>query len=205
MSEASAQAEIEALSAQIYDLTTKLHELQKAHRGSPVRNYEFATQHGRTTLLDLFADQNTLMLIHNMGQGCRWCTVWADGFNGFLPHLESAMSVVLVSKDAPEASADSPTAAAGAFASPHTAAATTSRSNPPRRALATCPAWWSTSGRAMRSRGETAPCSGQETSTARSGTCWHWRGWERVSSRRSSATGADRSSWTTAARTCSTE
>ena len=103
MSEAGAQAEIEALSAQIYDLTTKLHELQKAHRDRPVPNYEFATQHGKATLLDLFGDQTTLMLIHNMGQGCRWCTVWADGFNGFLPHLESAMSVVLVSKDAPEA------------------------------------------------------------------------------------------------------
>ena len=102
MSEAGSQAEIEALSGQSYELTTKLHELQKAHRGSPVPNYTFATQHGNATLLDLFGDQKTLMLIHNMGQGCRWCTVWADGFNGFLPHLESAMAVVLVSKDAPE-------------------------------------------------------------------------------------------------------
>ena len=102
MSEPSAQAEIEALSAQIYELTEKLDELQKAHSGSPAPDYEFATQHGKATLLDLFGDQNTLMMIHNMGQGCRWCTVWADGFNGFLPHLESAMSVVLVSKDSPE-------------------------------------------------------------------------------------------------------
>ena len=37
-----------------------------------------------------------------MGQGCRYCTLWADGFNGFLPHLESVMAVVLLSKDAPE-------------------------------------------------------------------------------------------------------
>ncbi len=37
-----------------------------------------------------------------MGQGCRYCTVWADGFIGFLPHLENAMSVVLLSKDPPE-------------------------------------------------------------------------------------------------------
>lgn len=36
-----------------------------------------------------------------MGQACRFCTLWADGFNGFLPHLESAMAVVLVSKDEP--------------------------------------------------------------------------------------------------------
>ena len=37
-----------------------------------------------------------------MGQGCRYCTLWADGINGFLPHLESAMAVVLLSKDDPE-------------------------------------------------------------------------------------------------------
>jgi len=36
-----------------------------------------------------------------MGQGCRYCTLWADGLNGFLPHLESVISVVLVSKDTP--------------------------------------------------------------------------------------------------------
>ena len=105
MSEANTDAaaeEITALSAQIFELTTQLHALQKAHSAGPIPNYTFETQNGSTTLLDLFGDQDTLMLIHNMGQGCRWCTVWADGFNGFLPHLESALSVVLVSKDAPD-------------------------------------------------------------------------------------------------------
>lgn len=102
MSEANPQVEIDALSAQIYELTSKLHELQKANSAGSVPNYTFETLHGQTTLLDLFGNQDTLMLIHNMGQGCRYCTVWADGFNGFLPHLESAMSVVLVSKDAPD-------------------------------------------------------------------------------------------------------
>ena len=102
MSESDSQAEIENLSAQIFELTTRLHQLQKGNSGSTIPNYPFETQNGQITLLELFGDQDTLMLIHNMGQGCRWCTVWADGFNGFLPHLESAMSVVLVSKDAPE-------------------------------------------------------------------------------------------------------
>tara|TARA_B100001123_G_C14814729_1_gene829773 strand:+ start:144 stop:287 length:144 start_codon:yes stop_codon:yes gene_type:complete len=37
-----------------------------------------------------------------MGQGYRYCTLWADGFNGFLSHLEDAMSVVLISKDDPK-------------------------------------------------------------------------------------------------------
>ena len=50
----------------------------------------------------MFGVRDKLLLIQNMGQGCRYCTLWADGFNGFLPHLKSIMSVVLVSKDPPE-------------------------------------------------------------------------------------------------------
>ena len=41
------------------------------------------------------------MLIHNMGSQCRFCTLWADGINGHLPHLESVLSVVLVSHERP--------------------------------------------------------------------------------------------------------
>ncbi len=96
------QAEISAVEMQIFELNAKLVALQGAHQGEQVPNYTFATENGEATLLDLFADQDRLMLIHNMGQGCRYCTLWADGFNGLLPHLESALSVVLVSKDPPD-------------------------------------------------------------------------------------------------------
>lgn len=94
--------EISSIEKQIFELTAKLNELRKARPGNRVRNYTFSTQDGDTTLLDMFGENDRLLLIHNMGQGCRYCTLWADGFNGFLPHLESAMSVFLVSKDAPE-------------------------------------------------------------------------------------------------------
>ena len=55
MSDADSRAEIEELSAQIFELTTKLHKLQKTNTGSTIPNYPFETQLGRTTLLDLFA------------------------------------------------------------------------------------------------------------------------------------------------------
>ena len=97
-----ANAEIQALEGQIYELTNKLNELRQRESGDEVKNYTFATQDGEVSLSDFFGDRDTLLVIHNMGQGCRYCTLWADGFNGFLPHLESAMSVVLVSKDAPD-------------------------------------------------------------------------------------------------------
>lgn len=97
-----ATPEISELEQQIYELTAKLNVLRKSSAGEAVRNYAFTTINGETSLLDMFGDKTTLLLIHNMGQGCRYCTLWADGFNGFLKHLESVMAVVLVSKDPPE-------------------------------------------------------------------------------------------------------
>ena len=94
--------EISKIEKQLFELTMKLNELRKTNAGDEVRNYTFATLEREVTLLDLFGENDRLLFIHNMGQGCRYCTLWADGFNGFLPHLESAMSVVLVSRDPPE-------------------------------------------------------------------------------------------------------
>ncbi len=91
--------EIKELEVQIGELMVKLNKLQRDNRGDEVRNYEFATLTGDTNLLDFFGVKDKLLVIHNMGQGCRYCTLWADGFNAFLPHLEDAMSVILVSKD----------------------------------------------------------------------------------------------------------
>ena len=37
-----------------------------------------------------------------MGQGCRYFTLWADGFNALPPHRESAPAIVLVLMDSPQ-------------------------------------------------------------------------------------------------------
>jgi predicted dithiol-disulfide oxidoreductase (DUF899 family) len=98
----SQDAEIATLEAQIFEQNNRLQSLYKDRAGEQVANYRFTTLNGETSMLDLFGDQECLLMIHNMGQGCRYCTLWADGFNGLLPHLESAMAVALVSKDAPD-------------------------------------------------------------------------------------------------------
>ena len=94
--------EIEQLEQQIMEMTQKLAQLRRDAPGREVANYSFRTLAGDVKLLDLFADRTTLFAIHNMGQACPYCTLWADGLNGFLPHLEDSCSVVLVSKDPPE-------------------------------------------------------------------------------------------------------
>lgn len=96
------QNEIAELEIQIVELIGELNELRKTNRGAEVPNYRFRNLEGEISLLNLFGTRNQLLLIHNMGQACRYCTLWADGFNGMLAHLESAISVVLVSKDSPE-------------------------------------------------------------------------------------------------------
>ena len=90
------------LEQRIGELIAELNALRKTNPGTPVPNYTFDTQTGQVTLHELFGGKDKLLAIHNMGQGCRYCTLWADGFNGLLPHLESALSVVLLSKDPPE-------------------------------------------------------------------------------------------------------
>lgn len=94
--------EIAAIEKQILELKRTLTELRRNNSPEEVPDYTFETEHGPVTLHDLFGFHDRLLLIHNMGQGCRYCTLWADGFNGFVPHLESVMSLALVSKDAPE-------------------------------------------------------------------------------------------------------
>ncbi|OED39901.1 hypothetical protein AB833_13550 [Chromatiales bacterium (ex Bugula neritina AB1)] len=93
--------EIAALQQQLMETTARLRELQASMPGVAVKNYTFETTEGSVTLRDLFAGHEKLLVIHNMGQACRYCTLWGDGLNPFVPHLESTLSLVMLSKDPP--------------------------------------------------------------------------------------------------------
>lgn len=93
---------VQELEKQIFELTQQLNQRRKDTVASRIDDYTFETGEGAVKLSQLFGSHNKLLVIHNMGQGCRYCTLWGDGINAFLPHLESAMSVVVVSKDTPE-------------------------------------------------------------------------------------------------------
>ncbi len=94
--------EAQKLEFEIMQKAQQLAALRSKESGKEVQNYTFKTATGDVTLQDLFNGRDKLLVIHNMGQGCRYCTLWADGINGILNHLEDAMAVVLVSKDPPE-------------------------------------------------------------------------------------------------------
>jgi predicted dithiol-disulfide oxidoreductase (DUF899 family) len=97
----------------VSELQNQIAKLQKAlyvarsALAEPVQNYAFeATEGSRTMLSELFGDRKDLIIIHNMGWECAYCTLWADGFNGVLPHLESRAAFVVVSPDDPKTQRD---------------------------------------------------------------------------------------------------
>ncbi len=100
-SASDAASTISELERQVFELTERLNALRRAAIGSPIPDYDFQALEGATRLSKLFGGRDKLLAIHNMGQACRYCTLWADGINGFLPHLESELAVVLLSKDPP--------------------------------------------------------------------------------------------------------
>lgn len=94
--------EVEKLEYEIMEKTQELTALRRKEADVELPDYTFQTLSGDTSLSDLFANRERLLVIHNMGQGCRYCTLWADGINGIIDHLENAMAVAMVSKDPPE-------------------------------------------------------------------------------------------------------
>ena len=66
-----------------------------------VQDYVFKDVKEEVKLSELFGKKDELVLIHNMGSHCTYCTMWADGFNGVLPHLEDRAAFVVVSSDSP--------------------------------------------------------------------------------------------------------
>lgn len=94
--------ELQKAEKKLFEMTQKVAELRRKSAPTLVKNYTFKTLEGEASLEDLFGDKDILFLIHNMGQGCRYCTLWADGLNGSVPHLESHFAFALVSKDPPQ-------------------------------------------------------------------------------------------------------
>ena len=88
---------------QIAQLRGKMRALQQSVEPQEVSDYEFSTTEGKVRLSELFGDKEYLFVIHNMGAGCPNCTLWADGFNGILPHIENRAAFVVASPDEPAA------------------------------------------------------------------------------------------------------
>ncbi len=88
---------------QISDLREKMRAAQAAAEPQEVRDYAFETSEATVHLSELFGKKDDLIVIHNMGASCAYCTLWADGYNGIYHHLADRAAFVVSSPDPPAA------------------------------------------------------------------------------------------------------
>ncbi len=94
------EQEIGALEKEMLEMKKKLAELKRGLPRKEISDYDLIGRDGQTVKLsEMFGSHDELILIHNMGKGCPYCTLWADEFNGALGHLENRASFALVSPD----------------------------------------------------------------------------------------------------------
>jgi predicted dithiol-disulfide oxidoreductase (DUF899 family) len=91
---------IDRTEVQIGELQKTLAKLRSQRPHDPVKDYEFRDWNDSPVRLSqLFGKHRDLIVVHNMGIRCNYCTLWADGFVGLRPHLESRAAFVVISPD----------------------------------------------------------------------------------------------------------
>jgi len=96
--------EIVAIQKKITELKEELSRLRRLREPEAVRDYELTTAQGeRATLTTLFDGHRDMLVIHNMGKRCPYCTLWADGLNGLTDHLSDRAAFILTTPDEPRA------------------------------------------------------------------------------------------------------
>ena len=72
-----------------------------------VEDWDLTNLDGTSVKLSaLFGDKSELLVIHNMGKGCSYCSLWGDTMIGIAKHLQQRASFVLCSNDPPKVIAE---------------------------------------------------------------------------------------------------
>ncbi len=108
MSKSRSELETKIARAQeeLNEARRRLVKLRRQLPPEPVRDYVLKNASGPERLSEMFGDKDDLILVHNMGEGCSNCTMWADEFNGVCHHLQSRVAFVVVSPDSPSVQGD---------------------------------------------------------------------------------------------------
>jgi len=97
-----ASKKIKQLRKDMGALRKEMAKARKSAKPQEVKNYTFKRSSGEEVkLADLFGSKNDLIVIHNMGTSCPYCTMWADGFNGVFDHINDRAAFALTSPDEP--------------------------------------------------------------------------------------------------------
>ena len=108
MSEAI-EKELEEIHKQISELKKRETELKQQWGEGEIQDYELQSLDGPVKLSEAFGDKELMVLVHNMGKQCPYCTLWADGFKslydyieGGVPGGETQAAFIVVSPDDPQ-------------------------------------------------------------------------------------------------------
>ena len=95
--------QVEAIQKEIFERRMQIIEILRSSAQTVSNSYRLIDGTGKeVALADLFGDKDDLILIHNMGKGCRYCTLWADEINGISKHIENRAALAVVSPNSPE-------------------------------------------------------------------------------------------------------
>lgn len=97
----NSKTRIAELTREVMEKQHELNELMRNSMREPIQDYQLQASDGPVQLSELFGDHRDMVLIHNMGKSCPYCTLWADGFNGVVQHFENRAAFVVVSPNSP--------------------------------------------------------------------------------------------------------
>ena len=91
---------IDQLECKIQELQMEVARQRGLRPVEEVQDYElFDWEGNRCSLSSMFGEHKRLIVVHNMGKACNYCTIWADGFMGIELHISSFASFVVTSPD----------------------------------------------------------------------------------------------------------
>lgn len=99
MSLKNIEAKVKRLESELKKQKNKLAQLRRKIPPQKVSDYTFQSAKGELCLSELFGAKPDLLVVHNMGRKCPYCTLWADGLNGVWQHLENRAAFVVSSPD----------------------------------------------------------------------------------------------------------
>lgn len=100
--DAKLEAKASKLEKKIFGMKDRLAKLLRSAKPRRVQDYRFVTSDGKPLRLSqAFGKHKDLIVVHNMGTFCPYCTLWADEYNGAAAHLENRAAFLVVSSDEP--------------------------------------------------------------------------------------------------------
>lgn len=95
-----AEKKLKKISDDITELRKKYIKVISKIAARDVNDYTFKDRDGKDVKLsEMFGSKEYLVLVHNMGRACSYCTLWADGFSGVAYYIEMKMAFAVVSPD----------------------------------------------------------------------------------------------------------